>query len=255
MKKRIGAEGFRTIEAWLRHEALKIRASQPLAAAGLIQAAGIDGTDLPAWSSRDPQDTSRGLGDPDARVGRGKKGFLLGYLSLFLVDIEGFPLGHIESPLNVNEKQLMEPLLDRVLGESLEEALHRLYRRIDVPPMDRPPPGMAGGLVEEARAEMLRLAGRSYESAEVRRFAGKVLNGVDHWFTFLTVPGVEATNNMAERALREHVVQRKIMGCFRNGKGTRIYETVMTLLATWKQQGRDLSQTLGEALTQEWTRS
>jgi len=69
------------------------------------------------------------------------------------------------------------------------------------------------------------------------------------------VPGVEATNNRAERALREHVVQRKIMGTFRNGKGTRIYETGMTVLASWKQQGRDLSQTLGEALTQEWNKS
>ncbi|MFH2110656.1 MAG: transposase, partial [Candidatus Bathyarchaeota archaeon] len=123
MKKRIGAEGFRLNQAWIRHEALKIRASQPLAAAGLVQAAGIDGTDLPAWSSRDPHDTSRGLGDPDARVGRGKKGFSLGYLSLFLTDIEGFPLGHEESPLNVNEKQLVEPLLDRVLGEDLEVEL------------------------------------------------------------------------------------------------------------------------------------
>jgi hypothetical protein len=54
------------------------------------------------------------------RVGRGKKGFLLSYQSLFLVDIEGFPLGHVEAPLNVNEKQLVEPLLDRVLGDSIE---------------------------------------------------------------------------------------------------------------------------------------
>jgi hypothetical protein len=29
----------------------------------------------------------------------------------------------------------------------------------------------------------------------------------------------------------------------------------MTVLATWKQQGRNLSQTLGEALTREWTKS
>jgi len=69
------------------------------------------------------------------------------------------------------------------------------------------------------------------------------------------VPGVEPTNNRAERALREHVVQRKIMGTFRNGKVTRTYETIMTVLATWKQQGRNLFQTLGEALTQEWTKS
>jgi len=123
MKKRIGADGFRIIEAWLRREALRLRRSQPLSATGLVQAACIDGTDLPAWSSRDPHDTRRGLGDPDARLGRGKKGFLLGYQSLFLVDIEGFPLGHIEAPLNVNEKQLVEELLTRVLGECIEVEL------------------------------------------------------------------------------------------------------------------------------------
>lgn len=123
MKKRIGVEGFRAIEEYLRHEALRLRESQPLSAVGLIQAACVDGTDLPAWSSRDPHDTSRGLGDPDARLGRGKKGFILGYQSLFLVDIEGFPLGHVEAPANVNEKMLVEPLLDRLLGEDIEVEL------------------------------------------------------------------------------------------------------------------------------------
>ena len=102
---------------------MRLRRSQPLAATGLVQAAGLDGTSLPAWSSRDPHDTRRGLGDPDAQLGRGKKGFLLGYQSLFLVDIEGFPLGHVEAPLSVNEKQLVEELLTRVLGESLEVEL------------------------------------------------------------------------------------------------------------------------------------
>jgi hypothetical protein len=123
MKKRIDAEGFRAIEKWLRHEALRLRESQPLSAVGLVQTACMDGTDLPAWSSRDPHDASRGLGDPDARLGRGKKGFVLGYQSLFLVDIEGFPLGHVEAPANVNEKLLVEPLLDRLLGEDIEVEL------------------------------------------------------------------------------------------------------------------------------------
>jgi len=36
MKKRIGADGFRIIEAWLRREALSLRDSQPLSAVGLI---------------------------------------------------------------------------------------------------------------------------------------------------------------------------------------------------------------------------
>lgn len=123
MKKRIGVEGFQAIEEWLRHEALRLRESQPLSAVGLIQAVCVDGTDLPAWTSRDPHDTSRGLGDPEARLGRGKKGFVLGYQSLFLVDIEGFPLGHVEAPANVNEKKLLEPLLDKLLGEDIEVEL------------------------------------------------------------------------------------------------------------------------------------
>ena len=120
MKKRIGAEGFQIMEAWLRREALGLRESQPLSAVGLIQAACVDGTDLRAWSSRSLEDNKRGRGDPDARLGRGRKGFYLGYRSLFLTDIEGFPLGHVEAPANVNEPLLVEPLLDRVLGEDIE---------------------------------------------------------------------------------------------------------------------------------------
>jgi hypothetical protein len=48
MKKRIKKEGFRIIEAWLRKEALRNRADQPLVATGLVQAACLDGTDIPA---------------------------------------------------------------------------------------------------------------------------------------------------------------------------------------------------------------
>jgi len=137
----------------------------------------------------------------------------------------------------------------------VSEALHMMYRRFDVPPEGRPPPEELKGLAEEAKALMMEWAGTPYESVEVRRFAAKMRNGIGHWFTFLVVPGVEATNNRAERALREHVVQRKIMGTFRNGKGTGIYETVMTVLATWKQQGLPLAETLAEALTKEWNKS
>jgi len=88
-----------------------------------VQAACVDGTDLRAWSSRSLDDSRRGLGDPDARLGRGGKGFYLGYRTLFLTDVEGFPLGHVEAPANVNETLMVEPLLGRVLGENLEVEL------------------------------------------------------------------------------------------------------------------------------------
>jgi hypothetical protein len=96
---------------------------------------------------------------------------------------------------------------------------------------------------------------KDYESKEALRFIGKVRNGFDHWFTFVLVPGVESTNNRAERALKEPVVQRKIIGIFRNGKGTRIYETMMTLVATWKQQELNPYEVMGERLTAAWSKN
>jgi len=71
----------------------------------------------------------------------------------------------------------------------------------------------------------------------------------------VTTQGVEPTNNRAERALREHVVQRKITGTLRNEKGTSIYETMMTLLATWKQRGLNPAQTLADSLRFAWVKS
>ena len=78
---------------------------------------------------------------------------------------------------------------------------------------------------------------REYSSEKVRKLIGKISNGFDYWFTFIIHPGVEPTNNRAERALREHVILRKIMGTLRNGKGTSIHERIMTVLATWGQHG------------------
>jgi len=123
MKKRVGKAGFKAVEAFLRKRANQLRFHRPLSAAGLIQAACLDGTDLHAWSSRDPHDTRRGFGDREARVGRGPEGFYLGYRSLFLVDMKGFPLGHVEASANVNEKRLVKSLLDEVLGEDFEVEL------------------------------------------------------------------------------------------------------------------------------------
>ena len=98
MRKRIGKAGFKGIESHLRKEAKRLRFKHPLLAADLIQATCFDGTDLKAWSSRDQKDNTRGLRDSEARVGMGPEGFYLGYRSLLLVDMEGFPLGHVEAP-------------------------------------------------------------------------------------------------------------------------------------------------------------
>jgi transposase len=83
----------------------------------------------------------------------------------------------------------------------------------------------------------------------VVKFIGKIANGFPYWFTFVIHQAVEPTNNRAERALREHVVQRKILGTLRNEKGTSIHERIMTVLATWAQQGLNSFQMLRARLS------
>jgi hypothetical protein len=117
-----------------------------------------------------------------------------------------------------------------------------------------PPPEERKGLAKNAMRAMKRLMNKRYKSSRVRKFVEKIKRGYPFWFTFVTVPGVEPTNNRAERALRELVVHRKIIGTLRNQKGVQIYETLPTLLATWKQRGLNLQEALSNALTEAWQR-
>jgi hypothetical protein len=53
---------------------------------------------------------------------------------------------------------------------------------------------------------------KEYSLEKVRKFIGKINNGFDYGFTFIINPGVEPTNNRAERALRPQVVLREYLG-------------------------------------------
>ncbi len=54
----------------------------------------------------------------------------------------------------------------------------------------------------------------------------------DHLFTFLLHPGVEATNNRAERSLRPAVVQRKIACGNKARKGAHTWQVLASLVVT-----------------------
>jgi transposase len=140
-------------------------------------------------------------------------------------------------------------------ARSLYVALKRLYADLKVCLVGDPPASLRKKLKAAAKRRLRYWLKKRYESKEAKRFVGKISNGFDHWFTFVTVPGVESTNNRAERALKEPVVQRKIIGTFRNEKGTRIYETMMSLVATWKQQGLNPYEAMAQNLTTAWART
>jgi transposase len=58
------------------------------------------------------------------------------------------------------------------------------------------------------------------------------------YFRFVTTPGIEPTNNLAEQAIRFVVIDRRITQGTRSEKGRRWCERIWTVIATCAQQGR-----------------
>ena len=96
----------------------------------------------------------------------------------------------------------------------------------------------------EAEERLRSILSHCYKGEKSVNLLKKIRNGFDNWFTFLTYQNVEPTNNTAERALREHVVIRKIIGGLRSEKGARVHEVIMSCFATWKLAGLNLFDTL-----------
>jgi transposase len=73
----------------------------------------------------------------------------------------------------------------------------------------------------------------------VKKLAKRALKYKHELLTFILVPGVEPTNNVAERALRQGVRQRKIWGCFRTDEGAKNRDIMMSVMGTMKIQKQD----------------
>jgi len=97
---------------------------------------------------------------------------------------------------------------------------------------------------DKLKLEMEQIIGQMNAYREFCKFANKVKNGLEHWFTCLIHLFVEPTNNNAERALRELIVQRKIIGGLRREKGAHIMEVITSVIATLKKRELSLFSTI-----------
>ncbi|MBV9416383.1 MAG: IS66 family transposase [Solirubrobacterales bacterium] len=82
-----------------------------------------------------------------------------------------------------------------------------------------------------------------------RRFANNLLKVWPALWTFLTVEGVEPTNNPAERALRAPVIHRKISLGTQSKDGERFAERALSAAATCRLQRRSLFTYLTDLIT------
>jgi len=94
----------------------------------------------------------------------------------------------------------------------------------------------AAGRIE---AQLDRLLDKPYQTEANLRLAKHLDHEFPYLFTFLHCPGIEATNNRAERAIRPAVMARHLCGGSRTWNGARIQQNLTSVLRTCQQQGKD----------------
>lgn len=90
------------------------------------------------------------------------------------------------------------------------------------------------------------------QSREAQNMANRFRKHGAAFFEFITTPGVDPTNNLAEQAIRFVVLDRRVTQGTRSEKGRQWSERIWTAIATCQQTGRNLMQFLGESLFAHW---
>jgi transposase len=100
-----------------------------------------------------------------------------------------------------------------------------------------------------SRDAILRVGKNAPNRDGPRQMAKRLRDYGRDYFTFITTPGIYPTNNIAERALRFIVVDRKITQGTRSPTGRRWCERIWTAIATCRQQCRSVCDFIHQTLT------
>jgi hypothetical protein len=103
----------------------------------------------------------------------------------------------------------------------------------------------------ELDAGMEALVARYSAFWELEKPMTYIRNGLGQWYTCLLYPGMEPTNNLGEQVMREHVIYRKIIGCFRSVHGSQSYQYISSLLASWRLQDKNMFEELEIVVVRE----
>ena len=128
---------------------------------------------------------------------------------------------------------------DREYGERLREALRQLFAVIHQ--RDEMGPRVFARALAAARDEVLQQASTAVPpTRHSTNLAKRFAKHGEAYFEFVTTPGVEPTNNLAEQAIRFVVIDRKVTQGTRGENGRRWCERIWTVVATCAQQSRSV---------------
>jgi hypothetical protein len=135
---------------------------------------------------------------------------------------------------------------DRRYGERLRAALKNLFAVIHH--REQWAAAVAARL-QAAREQVLQAGLKQVPPTRYsQNMAERFRKHGEAYFTFLTTPGVEPTNNLAEQAIRFVVIDRLITQGTRSEAGRQWSARIWTVIATRVQQGKSVYAFLCEAI-------
>jgi transposase len=87
------------------------------------------------------------------------------------------------------------------------------------------------------------------DTKEAQNLADRFRKHGASYLRFITTPGIEPTNNLAEQAIRFVVIDRKVTQGTRSETGQRWLERIWTVMATCAQTGRSVFTFLHDSLS------
>ena len=149
----------------------------------------------------------------------------------------------------VRDVRFLATLSDKVTqnyGERLLDALKALFKllhRRETMTAERFEKAM-----KRAKKKVIAKALGAPPRAEAQNIAERFRKHCESYFTFMTTPGVEPTNNHAEQSIRHVVIDRRITQGTRGEMGKRWSERIWTTMASCAQQRRSAFEFLQEAV-------
>ena len=165
------------------------------------------------------------------------------YMGDFDVAVQ-FCLAHL-----IRDVKFLTTLPDKVTAaygqrvlEGLRKLFHVIHRRQAMTPQrfDR--------ALRRARDELIAVGKRAPQRKEAQNLADRFRKHGEAYFQFITTPGIEPTNNLAEQAIRFVVLDRLVTQGTRSEQGRRWCERIWTAMATCTQQGRSLYEYLSQSI-------
>ncbi len=157
----------------------------------------------------------------------------------------------------IRDVKYLATLSDKVTkayGERLREALREMFRVIHR--CEEVLPRTFERRLSAARDRVFAMATEDVPSSnEAQNMANRFFQHGDSYFRFITTPGIEPTNNLAEQAIRFVVIDRRITQGTRSESGRDWCERIWTMIATCTQRGLNVFEFLRQSILSHWTGS